>query len=65
MAQKSKKKIKKVVKNPEYLKQIRNLETDLSYTLKAALSESQELEKLFTNQANRLVDRIKKLKESQ
>ena len=64
MAKKSKKKSKPKM-SKETSKQIRHLETDLSFTLRAIDGKSEDLDLLFVNQAKRLRGQIDKLKENQ
>ncbi len=61
---KNKKKPKKTV-NKEISKQIRHLETDLKYTLRAIDGRFSDIDVLFTDQANRIQLQIDKLKEKQ
>ena len=67
MAKKSKKKkiIKKAPKNTEKSKEIRHLNNLLARSLDQVQGKSDELDDLFTKQANRLLIKIEKLKENQ
>lgn len=51
--------------NPEISKQIRHLETDLHFTLRAIDGKSEDLDALFNSQAERIYRQIDKLKENQ
>lgn len=64
MASKSKnnKKAPKVSINNELLKQIRHLETDLKFTVRAIDGKSEQLDELFKNQAERIKTKINNLK---
>ena len=67
MAKQSKKKKapKKVVKNTEKDNQIKYLSNLLVRSLDQVQGRSEELDDLFTKQANRLLLKIEKLKENQ
>jgi hypothetical protein len=64
MAKKAKKK-SKLKMSKETSKQIRHLETDLHFTLRAIDGKSEDLDLLFVNQAKRIRSQIDKLKENQ
>ena len=64
MAKKAKKKTRPKM-NPEISKQIRHLETDLHFTLRAIDGKSEDLDALFNSQAERIYRQIDKLKENQ
>lgn len=59
-----KKNVKKQV-NKENLNKIRFLEVALKFSLRAANGSSEGLDRLFTNQANRIIKEIEKIKEGQ
>jgi len=58
---KNKKSVKKKI-SKELANQIRHLEVDLSFTLRAIDGKSEELDDLFTKQANRIKIQLDKAK---
>jgi hypothetical protein len=54
-----------VTQNSEFSSKIKCLEADLKYSLRAIDGKSEVLDKLFTNQANRIGFQIKIIKEKQ
>jgi hypothetical protein len=51
--------------NPELVNEIRQLEVLLKYSLRAVDGSSQELDKLFQGQADKIKGKLNKLKENQ
>ena len=60
---KQKKNIKKIARNSVNDKEIRHLETLIKYSLLAAVGSHVEINKIFSDQANKLLAQIVKLKE--